>query len=116
MKNTLLVLLFILSTQVFAETGCSSALSDGLFDTEFNKIKSYDFDEAKKTAIETIFLKCLTSAQIKQLLQELSFEEDKLELAKKAYDNVYDPKNFGIIKTVFDFDESKKAIDLLMNP
>lgn len=114
MKKVLAVILLITSTQIFAETGCTSPLSEASFQTEFEKVKSHDFDEAKKTAIEALFSKCLTSNQIKQLLQELSFEEDKLDLAKKAYKNVSDPSNFGVVKAVFDFDDSKKAIDELM--
>ena len=43
-----------------------------------------------------------------------TFEEDKLDLAKKAYNNVSDPANFGVVKGVFDFDASKKEIDGLM--
>lgn len=114
MKNLTLIILFALSLQSIAQTGCSSPLSDTQFKTEFKKVTSHDFDEAKKGAIESLFGKCLTSAQIKQLLQQLSFEEDKLDLAKKAYSNVSDPANYGIIKSVFDFDDSKKAIDSLM--
>ena len=114
MKKVLAVLLLFTSAQIFAETGCTSPLSAEAFQTEFKKVKSHDFDEAKKEAIEALFSKCLTSAQIKQLLQELSFEEDKLDLAKKAYKNVSDPSNFGVVKGVFDFDASKKEIDGLM--
>lgn len=114
MKKALAILLLITTSNLFAATGCTSPLTDAAFQTEFKKVKAHDFDEAKKSAIESLFSKCLTSAQIKQLLQELSFEEDKLDLAKKAYKNVSDPSNFGIVKDVFDFDDSKKAIDELM--
>jgi len=114
MKYFFLSFFFIFGIVITLNAGCESPLSEAEFQNELTKIKSFTFDEAKKTAIESLFKKCLTSNQIKGLLQELSFEEDKLDLAKKAFSNVSDPANFGIIKDVFDFDDSKKEIDSLM--
>ena len=113
MKYFFLSFFFIFGIVIALNAGCESPLSEAEFQNELTKIKSFTFDEAKKTAIESLFKKCLTSNQIKGLLQELSFEEDKLALAKKAIKIVSDPENFKIIKLIFEFEESKKAIDNL---
>lgn len=114
MKYFFLSFFFIFGIAITLNAGCESPLSEAEFQNELTKIKSFTFDEAKKTAIESLFKKCLTSNQIKGLLQELSFEEDKLVLAKKAIKIVSDPNKFGIVKDVFDFEETKKEIDLLI--
>ncbi len=110
-----IILIMILGTESYAQSGCLPKLSKNAFQIELKKIKTHDFDQAKKEAIELLLSQCLTSFQLKQLLRELSFEEDKLEIAKKAYAMISDPSNFGIIKDVFDFEDVKKEIDALMN-
>ncbi len=109
-----LILITFSAIQSNAQNGCSPQFSENAFKAEVQKIKIHDFDQAKKEAIELLLTKCLTSMQLKKLLQELSFEEDKLELAKKAYKTISDPSNFGIIKEVFDFEDVKKEIDEIM--
>lgn len=94
---------------------CITPITTTEFQTEVKKIEAHDFDEAKKTATEKLLTsKCFTSAQVKTLLEKLSFEEDKLEIAKKAYSRVTDKGNYGIVKTVFEFDSNKKALDQFM--
>ena len=90
---------------------CTVPISNAEFQTEITKIKAHDFDEAKKEATEKLLLgKCFTSAQVKMLLENLSFEEHKLELAKKAYARVTDKSNFGIISSIFEFDDAKDEL------
>lgn len=113
MKKVLTLLGFIFSITITAQAGCNTPMGKQNFQLELKKVQNHDFDEAKKEAISALFTQCLSSAQIKSLLAELSFEEDKLELAKKAFKNVSDPENFGIVKKVLDFDDSKKEIDAL---
>ncbi|MDA9328775.1 DUF4476 domain-containing protein [Flavobacteriales bacterium] len=111
MKKFLFTILIVSTCQVFAQTGCLGPLSEPAFTTAYNQIKAHDFDDAKKTDIEELFSsKCLTTNQISKLLKVLSFEEDKLDLAKKAYGNVADPENFKSINSIFDFDDSKNEL------
>ncbi len=109
-----LILIIFLSIYSHAQSGCLPQFTENSFQLELKKIKAHDFDQAKKEAIEILLNKCVTSLQLKKLLQELSFEEDKLELAKKGYKKVSDPAKFGIIKDVFDFEDTKKEIDMLI--
>ncbi len=109
-----LILIIFFGINSHAQIGCLPQFTENSFQLELKKIKDQDFDQAKKEAIEILLNKCITSLQLKKLLQELSFEEDKLELAKKAFKTVSDPNTFGIIKDVFDFEDTKKEIDLLI--
>lgn len=110
MKNIITILTVLFSMQAYAQTGCKP-INDNSFQTELKKIKTHDFDEAKKEAISTLInSKCFSSKQIKQLLKTLSFEDDKLELAKNAFAKVSDPNNYSVVNEVFDFDDSKKAL------
>jgi hypothetical protein len=115
MKIFTFVTVLFFCLQLDAQNDCSPKLSLDSFQIELKKIKLYDFDQAKKESIEILFSYCLTSLQVKALLKELSFEEDKLELAKKAYSQVSDPSKFNIVKDIFDFEASKKEIDIIIN-
>ena len=106
-----LILIIFFGIYSHAQSGCLPQFTENSFQLELKKIKDQDFDQAKKEAIEILLNKCITSLQLKKLLQELSFEEDKLELATKAFNKISDPENYGVIKVVFDFEESKKVID-----
>lgn len=108
------ILITFLSFKIHAQTGCSPSLSKNSFQIECKKIKAHEFENSKKDAIRILLNECLTSNQLKDLLNELSFEHDKLELAKKAFNQVSDPDKFSVVKEVFDFDETKKEIDFLI--
>ena len=90
-----LVFIIFFSIQLNAENGCIPEFSVDSFKIELKKIQYYDFDEAKKEAIETLFQKCLTSLQVKQLLQELKFELNSIKgkeaaLVQELQDNIPD--------------------------
>lgn len=93
---------------------CSTPMVNTDFKVALQKVQQHDFDEAKKEEIKTLINNCIKTSQLKALLAELSFEEDKVELATLAYPKISDPKNFATIKSIFDFEESKKKIDKLM--
>lgn len=115
MKKILgLILIVFFGIQCNAQSACTSSLSEDLFQIKLKKIKAYDFDQAKKKDIENLLNQCPTCNQIKQLLHELSFEQDKLDIIKKAYSKVSDPINFTVIKAVLDFEESKNIIKELI--
>ena len=115
MKKIFIALLIVLfNSESNAQTRCLPQLSEDSFEIKLKKIKNYDFDQVKKDSIEILLSQCPTCNQIKELLKELSFEEDKLDIIKKAYSKVSDPSNFKIIKTVLDFEESRRFLDELI--
>lgn len=117
MKTILSILLaFTISLNINAcPVECTTAISNEVFQNELKKINAHDFDEAKKEATKKLLLgKCFTTVQVKEILEALSFEEDKLELAKKAFPQVIDKQNYGAIKSVFEFDSAKEELDLFI--
>lgn len=50
--------------------------------------------------------KCFTVSQIKSIVKTMSFENDKLEVAKYAYDYCIDKQNYYQLSDVFDFSSS----------
>jgi hypothetical protein len=63
-----------------------------------------------KSATQIVRSNSLTSAQVKQLVLMFSFESNKLELAKQAYQNTVDKKNYYIINDAFSFSGSKDEL------
>lgn len=57
-------------------------------------------------ALQVIRANCLTTNQIKKLLQGFTFEQTKLELAKAAYSRCIDQQNYTQINDLFTFDSS----------
>jgi len=68
-------------------------------------IKKQSFDDAKlKVAKQGISgLKCFSTMQIKDILVLFSFDKQKLEIAKYAYDYCIDRQNYYQINDVFSF-------------
>lgn len=108
----LIIFSFCISNFALAgETRCSAPMDSTSFATYSNDVAAHDFDDAKIKSIKIeLKSKCFSSAQVKLLLELLSFEEDKLAVAKLAYLKVSDPTNFESIFDIFEFDSSKKEI------
>ena len=51
-----------------------------------------------------------TSLQIQSLLNTLSFEDNKLVLAKELYAKCIDRQNFFLVFEVFSFERSKREL------
>jgi len=118
MKKLLYIFILIMASSNLKANviDCSKPISNTVFQEEMKKITVHDFEEAKKEAMEK-FLEgnCFISAQIKILLSNLTFEEHKLELAKKAYAYVTDKDNFVIINSIFEFDDAKDELTEFIN-
>lgn len=83
--------------------------------TSFAQLKQtiggQSFDQTKvNIAKQAIKDNAFTSAQAKELLELLSFEENKLELAKMLYPVTTDRSNFIIVYDVFNFSSSKDKL------
>lgn len=56
-----------------------------------------------------------TSSQVRELLQEFSFENNKLDLAKYAYRNTVDRNNYYVVLDVFSYHSSKQELSNYMS-
>lgn len=67
-------------------------------------IKKESFDDSKKDLIlSTAYDAKFTSAQIKEMIELLSFDDNKLDVAKKLYSRCVDRRNYYIINEAFNF-------------
>ncbi len=87
----------------------------GMDSREFNQVvqsieKEWLESNKLKSASQIVRSSNLTSAQVKQLVLLFSFESNKLELAKQAYQNTVDKKNYFIINDAFSFSGSKDEL------
>lgn len=82
-------------------------MSDGEFNGLKNSIEKVSFESSKKELIEMAALSNeFSSRQVKELLQMLSFENSKLELAKILYPRTCDKNNYYTVADVFSFESS----------
>lgn len=75
-------------------------------------VKKQSFSSTQLALIKQILSakKCFKCAQIKQLMQVFSFEDDKMELAKFAYDYTTDKNNYYTLTDAFSFSASKEEL------
>jgi hypothetical protein len=87
----------------------------GMDDREFTQVlqainKEWLETNKLKSATHIVTANAVTSAQVKELLLLFNFESNKLELAKQAYQNTFDKKNYFTIYDVFGFNSSKEDL------
>jgi Domain of unknown function (DUF4476) len=89
--------------------------SAGMDSREFNLVlqsisKEWFESNRLKSATQIVTANSLTTAQVKQLILLFNFESNKLDLAKKAYQNTVDKNNYYMINDVFSFNNSKDEL------
>ena len=87
--------------------GCPMPMAPGDFANAKNSISSKDFESTKLDISKQIVGgNCLTSAQVKEVMQLFDFEASKLDFAKFAYGHTYDKGNYFVVNDAFDFESS----------
>jgi hypothetical protein len=89
------------------------AMSDSDFDQLFSEVEDQSSTSAKTTYLSNIFRSTgnyFTTAQIRELLQQAYYENDRLTLAKSAYDNVVDPVNYTQLYDLFTYQTSRNDL------
>jgi len=88
------------------------ALSDYDFNLLIQRMKNSWFNKDKvNIAKDALARDYFNTSQVRQLLQLVSFEGDKLELAKLAYRNTVDQRSYYSLYDVFSFQSSKDELD-----
>ncbi|HLG40994.1 MAG TPA: DUF4476 domain-containing protein [Chitinophagaceae bacterium] len=96
----------------FGDYDTNYGYEKGMSDHEFSRVLeaiSTEWLESNKlkSATQIVTTNMVTTMQVKQLMRLFSFESNKLELAKKAYSNTVDKKNFFMVNDEFNFNSSK---------
>ena len=88
--------------------GCPNPMNDGEFSSVLGSISRNDFENTKLSmAKQIIGSRCVTSAQVRSVMQVFEFENSRLEFAKFAYRNTYDIDNYFMVNDAFEFENSK---------
>jgi len=87
--------------------GCPQPVSDAEFGSIKSAIESKTFADDKVTVTKQIMKsKCFTAEQVKSLLGLYTFEDDKLEIAKIAFDSTLDQGNYFKVNEAFTYSSS----------
>jgi hypothetical protein len=92
--------------------GYASGMSDREFKNVLQAIDKEWLESNKfKSASQVVKSNSLTTAQVEQVLMLFSFENNKLEIAKQAYINTVDKRNYSRLFDVFSFNSSKTELE-----
>ncbi|MBN2668841.1 MAG: DUF4476 domain-containing protein [Bacteroidales bacterium] len=87
--------------------GCHHPMSQSNFNSAKSSIESKDFEDSKLTiAKQIVDANCLTSEQVKSLMELFTYESSKLEIAKYCYKHTYDVENYYKVNDAFGFESS----------
>jgi len=92
--------------------GYAGAMSDREFRQVLNSISDEWLESNKfKSASHIVKNNSLSTAQVEQILLLFNFENNKLELAKDAYLNTVDKKNYPMLFDQFSYSSSKRELE-----
>jgi len=94
----------VYSTSEAVELDCPE-MASGEYNELLNSINSKSFSDSKMSVLKQVLAEnCMSTEQIKNVMSTFTYEEDKLEFAKLAYDHCTDPKNYWKLNDAFDFE------------
>lgn len=84
--------------------GGKSCINSSDYNAAMSTIKKQSFEDTRlKTAKQVIAANCLNVDQIMQIANTFSFEDNKLDFAKFAYDYCIEPRNYFKLNGIFNF-------------
>jgi len=93
-------------------------MSGSTYNSLYNQVRNtYGFG-AKMSELTDIFDNesyYFTAAQAKQLIQLVSSESNRLQLAKASYGNITDPENFNVMYELLTSQTSKNELSNYVN-
>ncbi len=92
--------------------GYNNRSMDGSAFDQFKQVlKNESFDATRQSiAKQVISANYFTSAQVKEIIQQFSFENSKLEIAKYAYKYTVDKGSYFLLTDAFTFSSSKDEL------
>jgi hypothetical protein len=88
-------------------TGCGWAMNNSDFASAKKSIAAKSFEDSKLTVAKQILnSNCLNTSQVKEIMDQFTFEQTKLDWAKYAYTKTTDRNNYFKINDGFTFEAS----------
>jgi hypothetical protein len=92
--------------------GCVTPMSSADFSRAKNSVQNQSFSESRmKTARQFTRANCLSVNQIREIMDLFSFDDDRLEYAKFAYDFCTDKRNYFQLSDGFKFSSSSDSLN-----
>jgi len=96
--------------------GNSEAYNSGMSSRDFDRIlqtidKEWLEGNKLKSATQVVRANSLSVAQVSELVRLFTFENNKLELAKQAYQNTVDKRNYYLISDLLTFNANKADLE-----
>jgi hypothetical protein len=104
---------FVSNMQSGTSTTVKVAMPESTFNSMYSQVRMTFGIGAKYSALTDIFnteTNYFTVAQAKQLIQLVSSENNRLELAKSSYNNITDPANFTQLYDIFSSQDKKNEL------
>lgn len=87
-----------------AAPSCSE-MASGDFKEVLTSLNSKTFSDSKMTQAKQVLRgNCMSAEQIRTVMGTFTYEDDKLEFAKSAYDRCADPQNYWKLNDAFDYE------------
>jgi hypothetical protein len=87
--------------------GCPMPMTEGEFKDVRSSISSKTFEDTRMTIAKQVLNdRCIFASQVKDVMLLFTFEENRLEFAKYAYDKTYDIGNYFKVNDAFTFESS----------
>ncbi|MEM6263536.1 MAG: DUF4476 domain-containing protein [Bacteroidota bacterium] len=91
---------------------CFAPMDEGTFAVARNSVQRQSLSDSKlKVAKQIVGTNCVLSSQVASLMDIFSLERHRLELAKYAYDFVFDPGNYFQVNNHLTFRRSVEELD-----
>lgn len=95
---------------------CDYPMTDSEFARAKETISSKSFEDSRLSIAKQITrANCLTSIQVKEIMELFSFEETRLEYAKFAHKFTYDKRNYYMVNDAFQFEMTIDELDEFIN-
>ena len=99
------------STPKVSEPVCGP-MTSSTFDALTSQLKKQSFEDNKLQIIRQVLASnCISTAQVKQLVGEFTFEENKLKVAKMCYKKTTDKGNYFTLNDSFSFSSSADELN-----
>lgn len=92
--------------------GCPVPMSPSDFNDLEASIAAKTFEDTKLTIARQVLRdRCLFVSQVRSIMRQFTFEQNRLEFAKYAYDYTYDIGNYFKVNDMFTFESSTEELD-----
>lgn len=96
--------------------GCPVPMAPNEFHEIRASISSKTFEDTRMTiAKQVINDRCIIASQVKEIMLLFTFEDNRLEFAKYAYDKTYDVGNYYKVNDAFTFESSTDELNQYIN-